>query len=903
MSNNVSQDLLEQYRNQLNEEKWTRATINNYTINNFEELNELFEKFKEYHVTAEARELTNEYLANNKNSIVALYISTLFQINENVIEDNNVYQLIKIFTDNLKWNIVQYLCEKVLEYLDDKIILRSLLESYDNLNIKDDRTDIWERLIKVDYDEANLVIKLAEIKKQESQIDEAINYYKKAINRLIHNKNFIQTEEVWKELLEYDDIGYDFFLSLDKKISKNFSIDRSIELLSLLYEKNKEKENYDICLKILKIMLEKDPNSEYGRSEIVYVYKQKYKDHSHLEDYIKKSNLEGSWRNINDAIANFEKHIVFDKGNFVYHKTWELGVIKDIDKDKFIIDFQKSKNHTMTLKMALTSLKVIQKNHIWLLKLKNLDKLKSKLKSDKEWALKILISSFENQANMKKFKSELVPDIFSQNEWTSWWNEAKKLLKTNPKFGQLPDKNKTFELRDKPISFEDKIYNSFKTSKNFNERFNLIIDYVNNADPDSDILEDMTNYFTSFINAISNVNEQTFMSFLLLKDIVNKYSFIEIKFPYEFSDYIKEIDDPINIYENIQSSDFKKDFLIKYKKSASDWADTFIRFFYKYPNKYLFDEISLAGREYIERLIKDLTSAYKEYRESFFWMVSNILDEKYIIDMNIDYNNIILSLLHLIELCGKDVDLRKDTVKNRKILNQITNFLFKNDTVISHILNSDKDFAIRLYSIASQLRYLKSEHKIAINDAIAEKFPDIETGRDSIKFVQGNRKDSIIDKLLTTEDSYNKMSDKLQHLQDVEIPENSKEIGIAMEKGDLKENAEFKAAKERQELLKSELTKLSDEISQAIVKSKKDIANDFITFGTKVILIDKINGDKQIEYTILGPWESDSDNNIISYKSPLGAHLLDKEKDQDVKFKLNDRDYHFIIKDIKVADF
>ena len=54
----------------------------------------------------------------------------------------------------MKWNIVEFLCKKVLTYVEDKVVLRTLIDSYKNLNKKEELPELWERLIKVDYEEA-----------------------------------------------------------------------------------------------------------------------------------------------------------------------------------------------------------------------------------------------------------------------------------------------------------------------------------------------------------------------------------------------------------------------------------------------------------------------------------------------------------------------------------------------------------------------------------------------------------------------------------------------------------------------------------------------------------------------------------------------------------------------------
>ncbi|HPK63158.1 MAG TPA: transcription elongation factor GreA, partial [Spirochaetota bacterium] len=442
----MSAAILESLENLLKEEKWTRTTINNYTIKNFEDLNDLIDQVKAENITSEVIDKTDEYLKNNKNSIIALYLNSILQFDTGNFDDSYILSLIKIFVDNLKWNIVEYLCKKGLLYSENKYMLRILIDSYSNTNKKDELPDLWERLIRVDFEEADMVVKLAAVKEEAKELDEAKSLYKKALNRYILNKNFTQVEELWKKLLSYEDTGYEYFLNIDKKISKHFSDERSIELLKYLYEVYVEKDEYDICLKVLKIILEKDPTDDFGRKEIVSIYRKKYKEHTYLEEYIKRNNLEGSWRNINDAIFNFEKHIAFDKGNFVYHRTWGIGRIVDVNRDIFTIDFTKKKGHQMSLNMALDSLRILPKNHIWILKMRDKDRLKSKIKEDIPWGLKILINSYDNKATMKNFKEELVPDILKLSEWNTWWNNAKKILKTDPKFGAIDELKDTYEM-------------------------------------------------------------------------------------------------------------------------------------------------------------------------------------------------------------------------------------------------------------------------------------------------------------------------------------------------------------------------------------------------------------------------------------------------------------------------
>jgi transcription elongation factor GreA len=142
---------------------------------------------------------------------------------------------------------------------------------------------------------------------------------------------------------------------------------------------------------------------------------------------------------------------------------------------------------------------------------------------------------------------------------------------------------------------------------------------------------------------------------------------------------------------------------------------------------------------------------------------------------------------------------------------------------------------------------------------------------------------------------------ELAHIVDVEIPLNSKEIGFAISLGDLRENAEYKAAKEKQDLLNTTAAKLKDEIERAQLFDPATVNLSRVSFGTKALLVNGSNGESEA-YTILGPWESDPDNRIISYLSPLGGALLNKKPGEQFDFSINDEKVSYTVQEITAAE-
>ena len=142
-----SSALLKNVQEMLNEEKWTRATLSNYSANQFKELDLVLKEAREERVVDEMKKNCDEHLSHTKNSIIALYLSGMVALSRKIIDDSAMINLVTIFVDNHKWGIVKYLCERILDYGESKFALRTLIDCYKNDNEEGALYGIWERLV------------------------------------------------------------------------------------------------------------------------------------------------------------------------------------------------------------------------------------------------------------------------------------------------------------------------------------------------------------------------------------------------------------------------------------------------------------------------------------------------------------------------------------------------------------------------------------------------------------------------------------------------------------------------------------------------------------------------------------------------------------------------------------
>ena len=854
----------------LNEEKWTRATLNNYLIKNFTDLDIIIESAAKKGAVQELRDAVSEHLNHTPNSIIALYVMGKLNFDAQALDEGHIQKLISLFIDNKRFTIVEFLSKETLKYGENKYALEALSQCLTNDNREEELISVWERLVKIDYDEAELTRKLASIMEKKDRIEESVDYYKKSLLRFLKKGMYNPVEEIWLRLIELIPEDLNFFLHTEKRIADSVGTDKSGFLLSFIVPYYREKGEYDIAIELLKKILEYNPKDRESREELVSCYQDKYASHSHLDEYIEKSGLQDPAIDIQTANEAFEKHILFDIGCYVFHRSWGIGKCTDIRDDTLIIDFKNKPQHRMTLQMALSCLQILPDDHIWLLKNRDLENLRESILNDVEEGLRIVIKSKNNAATVKDFKEELLRGILTKKEWTKWWNRAKTILRKNPHFGTLPESNDIYFIRKKPISYDEDMYNRFKGEKNFDKRFELFNEFVTNGDIDSDFFEDMLQYFTGFISSPTNINENTLKSYLLLRHLKKTYTFLPFYFSFDFKEILENIKDIYTYLPYIPENELRKSFLLNIKKYDEHWPETFIRCFYTYPMKFIIDDLIASGhKNLVDEMFGKITAHYREYSDLFIWVSKNLILKKTDTDMDaINLDSIMMGLTHLLEISNRELINERNVVQNRKTFNTLVDILFKENLLIDYIKGSEKQKVKRLMPTILGIDELKDNFIIKIRFAIKSTFPDI-VFDDEVETIDSSQK------LIVTQRSYELKQNELKYLQDVEIPDNSREIGEAMEKGDLRENAEYKFALEKQEFLKQQVKQLSESLNRAQILKFEEIKTNAVSVGT-MITLNSLEEDKTEKFTILGPWESEPSKKVISYTSPLGETLLNK---------------------------
>ncbi|MCB2063467.1 MAG: transcription elongation factor GreA [Novosphingobium sp.] len=153
-----------------------------------------------------------------------------------------------------------------------------------------------------------------------------------------------------------------------------------------------------------------------------------------------------------------------------------------------------------------------------------------------------------------------------------------------------------------------------------------------------------------------------------------------------------------------------------------------------------------------------------------------------------------------------------------------------------------------------------------------------------------------VEKLPMLAEGYEKLTSELKALRE-ERPRIVDAIEEARAHGDLSENAEYHAAKERQGQVEASIADLEDKMSRAQIIDPGTLSGDRIIFGATVTLLDE--DDKPVKYQIVGPYEADAKVGRISYNSPLGKALIGRKVDDEIEVTVPAGEKFYLVKKLE----
>jgi transcription elongation GreA/GreB family factor len=276
--------------------------------------------------------------------------------------------------------------------------------------------------------------------------------------------------------------------------------------------------------------------------------------------------------------------------------------------------------------------------------------------------------------------------------------------------------------------------------------------------------------------------------------------------------------------------------------------------------KLLEQKLGETDPELWQRLLHRTLMSYHQNPEAFQWL----LDNANRLDMA-DASALLLRVLDLLE----STKFRKHWAGLRKAM--VADGYHLIDAALDVM---DEAGAMKLLRRVLRLESLEEFRREEVAALVGTRFPALTP-------------DANEDVILSSAAGIERARAELKHLLDSEMPKVAEELAQARAHGDLSENYEYKAAKEKRARLMSRIGRLQADVKRARPIVPGEVDTDKVGFGCRVLLKD--GSGEETDYALLGPWDSDPDHGIISYLAPLGQRMLGRRVDET--FELDGRYY------------
>ena len=405
-----------------------------YKVSAFENIDKSLQAIEDDEARIDLRDEAKKELETNEDSLVLSYIAgrigMLLRPHEYNMRLNN---LLLSFYEAGNWDIVKYIGALILSAGESSKALRVLGDVADLQGEEDKKWDYYERLVKSDSSDKEIIIIVADHFESTGDKQKAMNYYQRAILRLQKTDDALHIKELFQKLLDNGRSGYPFYSSFtEKETERNPQLALELYRLlidALLKERNAYTEtsseyrrNIDNTIEIARRTVSIAPEDQEIRKILVDSLSLKYKSSQRLGECLKHHNILSSSKDPVKVLDEFERDIAFSANTYVLQKaTRRVGLIVGVANRVVTVRYSSTDTQEIKLESAFDALTPLSKQNIRAIK-KGVPapKIKAKILGEGgvSWLVRTLLySAQDNKETLKEMKADVVPSILTDSEW------------------------------------------------------------------------------------------------------------------------------------------------------------------------------------------------------------------------------------------------------------------------------------------------------------------------------------------------------------------------------------------------------------------------------------------------------------------------------------------------------
>lgn len=563
-------------------------------------------------------------------------------------------------------------------------------------------------------------------------------------------------------------------------------------------------------------------------------------------------------------------------GSFCLHKSWGSGKVTEWDLfgGKVTIDFERESGRVMGLKLALEKTEALQPDDFRAHKIEQIEELRELAQSDPATVVIRTLESHGGSMKPDQIDRELCGSVIAEENYKKWWDRAKKALREGHQVVVPSKRNEALVLRETDLNPVQTLLADFEAAHNLRDKAKVLDELRKNAKG----LASEEGAFENLLAEIEDISRKGIKLHLgaVLDLLAGRDELIEAIKDAELPANALRLQDVLagaagplapemaglpavrqrRIYESFAPA------------FGDEWVEKILAVFDRVGTRGVAEIAKMfADREEADTLFSHIRKALSRHAlgpDALAW----ICRERKKAAADVFSAEVGSAMLSVIEQDSTDGGPSKSL--------RLQNLLSDDKTLIADLLEG-----IELNEVRNFARKLLQSPAFAELDRKSLMARVIKAHPETQELVTG---DGVTKKenLLVSWESLERRKEEYNDLVNSRIPGNIREIAEARALGDLRENFEYKAAKQMQAVLNRRKVELEKDINAA---QGTDFANpdtSAVNIGTVVTLT---AGSDTEKYTVLGAWDSDPEKRIVSYLSEIGQSLIGQKRGEHVNFR------------------
>ncbi|MBX3460874.1 MAG: GreA/GreB family elongation factor [Planctomycetes bacterium] len=714
------------------------------------------------------------------------------------------------------------------------------------------------------------------------------------ISELIKQEQFGEVESVWAEALQKAPGEIDTFLTLAEKLYKAGHGERAGNLLEQVVSKLDSMGEKVKAVHVLGELARVAPRNANQKALADVVIAGAFSDLPGFSRILERAEQTAKG-NDNRYVKALYDQLKFQPGDWVFHDAgWGLGQVKEIDaeNDQLKVDFQNKENHAVKLGAAAKFFRKLPAEDIMVQRSAHLSELKQRCKDEPIAVVLGILKSHNNKSTLKRIKAELSPTVIDSKSWAKWWAGVRKDLAKHQYVKLGTGTNPTIERLVTAMTQEDETREQFNNAPKLEKKLEILRRYLRDSDKGetrADLLKYMGTEFKRLAeregdldararDGTSLAGERIIVGFLR-DDLRKADPAAAFDVSYDADELVRESSAMLERLEAIKDADYQQRALARHAKlNEGKWADTFAQAMLKDVQP-LWDWIAKQLMEndhakVLTAVLETVRDDGETYPLQTLWLVRRGITGGEL-PQSLELapaNELFARLLWVMNKVQTRID-RGDSAYKAVLANLRAAMTERNSRLLTTALDGlSDDRAAHLLHEVNRCRGLSDIHNSTLREVIFKSFPTLQA-KTSLRAAELAEQEA--GEILATQAGLRKREGELKRIQEEELPDVARQIGEALAMGDISENAELDAARERESRLKEAAKEIMEELKRVRVVTPDEFDASKAGFGTKVTL--KREDGKTKVYTILGRYEADLERQIINNESPIAQGILGKK--------------------------